>query len=173
MGKRLILTIAVLIPLSSSLLSAPATNQSEDNREFGAGALIAYAKEAEKTSFVHIIEDSIKEKPALLTKANRQIFAKPQELDVWVTAYSSHPSETDDTPFITASGTVVRDGVAASNIFPIGTKFRLPDYFGDKVFVVEDRMNPRYNDTHIVDIWFSDRSEALNFGKRTLTLELL
>ena len=40
----------------------------------------------------------------------------------WVTAYSSTPEETDDTPFVTASGTSVRDGVIATNFLEFGTK---------------------------------------------------
>src|SRR3989338_6396754 len=38
--------------------------------------------------------------------------------EVWVTAYSSSPDETDDTPFITASGGDVRDGVMAAYFLP-------------------------------------------------------
>src|SRR3990167_1248447 len=40
---------------------------------------------------------------------------------VTITAYSSTPEETDSTPFITASGTHVRDGVVAANFLPLGT----------------------------------------------------
>ena len=96
-----------------------------------------------------------------------------ETVPVWVTAYTSDPSETDSTPYITASGSVVHDGVAAANFLPIGTKFTIPQEFGDKVFVVEDRMNARYNKQHIVDIWFMNKHNALTFGKRRLSIELL
>ena len=43
--------------------------------------------------------------------------------------------------------------------------------FGDKVFVVEDRMNKRY--WHRVDVWMPTRQEAINFGIRTLRIEIL
>ena len=72
---------------------------------------------------------------------------------VFVTGYSSTPDQTDDTPFITASGKQVRDGIVATNLLPLGTKIKIPEIYGNKVFVVEDRMNAR-NNQH-VDIWFS------------------
>mgnify|MGYP001574462030 FL=1 len=88
---------------------------------------------------------------------------------VTVTAYSSTPDQTDATPFITASGTRVRDGVAAANFLPFHTKIRLPEAFGGKVFIVEDRMKR----DDLVDIWFSTREEALAFGVRNLKIEIL
>ncbi|MEX0877757.1 MAG: hypothetical protein WDZ40_02725 [Candidatus Spechtbacterales bacterium] len=92
---------------------------------------------------------------------------------VWVpiTAYSSTPDQTDSTPFITASGTRVRDGIVAANFLPIGTQIRIPEYYGDKVFVVEDRMNLRYWEK--VDIWMPTRVEALNFGVRRTYVEVI
>lgn len=81
---------------------------------------------------------------------------------VWITAYSSTPEETDDTPFITASGTRVRDGIVATNLLPFGTKIQIPELFGDKVFVVEDRMHERKANN--VDVWMPTKSQALKFG---------
>ncbi len=81
---------------------------------------------------------------------------------VWITAYSSTPEETDDTPFITASGKTVRDGIVAANFLPIGCKIQIPSLFGNKTFVVEDRMNSRYKNS--VDIWMTSKSKALYFG---------
>jgi len=85
-------------------------------------------------------------------------------IKVEMTGYSSTPDQTDDTPFITASGKHVHDGTIAANFLKFGTKIKIPELFGDKVFVVEDRMARRY--FHRVDIWFPDRSMALKFGKR-------
>jgi 3D (Asp-Asp-Asp) domain-containing protein len=79
-----------------------------------------------------------------------------------VTGYSSSYDETDDDPWTTAYNTPVRDGIAASNILPFGTKIKIPEIFGDKVFIVEDKMNPRYGEN--LDIWFPTKWEALNFG---------
>ncbi len=81
---------------------------------------------------------------------------------VWLTAYSSSVDETDDTPFITASGKTVRSGIVATNFLPFGTKIKIPSVFGDRIFVVEDRMHPRK--VGIVDIWMPSKKEALQFG---------
>lgn len=101
----------------------------------------------------------------------KNIPAKTRELIVLVTAYSSTPDQTDDTPFITAKGTYVRDGIVAANFLPFGTKVRMPEIYGDKIFVVEDRMNRRY--WHVVDIWFPDRASALEFGVKRVKIEIL
>jgi len=88
--------------------------------------------------------------------------------EVIVTAYSSTPDQTDSTPFITASGQRVRDGIIASNFLPFGTKVQFPQLFGSKIFEVEDRMHKKYSDNR-VDIWFPDRASAEMFGvKKTI-----
>lgn len=79
-----------------------------------------------------------------------------------LTAYSSTPDQTDDTPFITASNTRTRDGVVASNFLAFGTKIKIPELFGDKEFVVEDRMAKKHSDK--IDIWFPERHLAKKFG---------
>lgn len=90
---------------------------------------------------------------------------------VAMTAYSSTPDQTDDSPFITANGTRVRDGIVATNGLPFGTKIKIPELYGDKVFVVTDRMNKRYTDR--VDIWMETREEAIQFGvKRSVKIEV-
>lgn len=90
-----------------------------------------------------------------------------------ISAYTSSVDQTDSTPFITASGSYVRDGIAAANFLPFGTKFRIPKLYGDKVFVVEDRMNSRYNGTTHVDIFMEDGDDARLFGVQTAQLEVL
>jgi 3D (Asp-Asp-Asp) domain-containing protein len=89
---------------------------------------------------------------------------------VMATAYNSMASQTDDTPWITASGTRCREGVIASNFLPIGTKV-LIDGFGDQIFIVEDRMNKRYQ--HRIDIWFREYHEAMNFGIRKIKYHVI
>ncbi len=81
---------------------------------------------------------------------------------VWVTAYASVPEETDDTPFETASGSTVHDGVMAANFLPFGTKVQIPSLFGNKVFTVEDRLHPRKKG--VVDIWMATPEAARDFG---------
>lgn len=89
-----------------------------------------------------------------------------------ITAYSSTVWQTDDTPFITAAGTDVRDGIIANNYLPFGSKVRIPEIYGSKVFVVEDRMSWQKGNYHF-DIWFSDYWDALNFGAKRAYIEVL
>ncbi len=91
---------------------------------------------------------------------------------ITVTAYSSTPDQTDDSPFITASGTWVYDGIIASNFLPFGTKVRFPELFRDKIFTVDDKMHERFTDTR-VDIWFPDRESAEEFGVKETIMEIL
>lgn len=106
--------------------------------------------------------------PAHLVRANDK---EPKKvIYVTVTAYSSTPDQTDDSPFITANGTWVHDGTLAANFLRFGTKVRLPEYSGDKVYVVEDRMNQRY--TYRADIWMESREAAKQFGVKYLKMEI-
>ncbi len=89
---------------------------------------------------------------------------------VTASAYNSVLWQTDDTPFITASGTTVRHGVLAANFLPIGTLVTIPDIYGDQIFVVEDRMNPRYLNN--IDIWMESISDAKQFGRRSVKIHV-
>jgi len=93
-------------------------------------------------------------------------------IKVIITAYSSTPEETDDTPFITAANTTVKDGVIANNLLPFGTKIRIPELYGDKVFTVEDRMSSKKGYYHF-DIWFPSKEEAKEFGAKLTHIEVL
>lgn len=90
---------------------------------------------------------------------------------ITMTAYSSTSDQTDDSPFIMANGNRVYDGAVAANFLPFGTKVRFPDLYGDKVFVVEDRMHKRFDER--MDIWMGTRGEAVTFGVRKVTVEIL
>lgn len=100
-------------------------------------------------------------------------------LYVELTGYSSEVRQTNSQPFITASGHKVKDGIVAANFLEFGTKLRIPAYFGDKVFTVKDRMNSRFsypkNSSYdgYVDIWFSSRRQAVNFGRVKAEIEIL
>jgi len=91
-------------------------------------------------------------------------------MQVSATAYNSLPGQTDDTPFTTASGTTTRHGVLAANFLPIGTRIKIPELYGDEVFIVEDRMNARY--WYKVDIWMESYQDAINFGHKNITIEV-
>ncbi|MFH0854385.1 MAG: 3D domain-containing protein [bacterium] len=93
------------------------------------------------------------------------------KMTVLSTAYSSTVDQCDSDPFIAASGKRVFDGMLAANFLKFGTKVRIPEYFGDKVFTVEDRMNKRFNER--VDIWMETRDEALKWGVKRIRVEIL
>lgn len=92
-----------------------------------------------------------------------------------MTAYNSEPGQTDDTPCITANGFDVckhgKEDTIAANFLKFGTKVRIPELFGDRVFIVRDRMNSRYTDR--IDIWMVNKSDALKFGKRVAKIEIV
>ena len=92
-----------------------------------------------------------------------------------MTAYNSEVAQTDDTPCITANGfDVCAHGIedtVAANFLKFGTKVRIPDLFGDRIFVVRDRMNKRYPDR--VDVWMLERSDAIQFGVRRTRIEVV
>ncbi|MFH1236595.1 MAG: hypothetical protein V1685_06735 [Parcubacteria group bacterium] len=111
------------------------------------------------------------EQPRLPISADKPREDAKQVVYLNITAYSSTPDQTDGDPFTTASGSKVRDGVIAANFLPIGTRVRIPDHFGDKIFVVEDRMNPRHR--YMADIWMASRDQAKEWGARYTKLEVL
>jgi len=91
---------------------------------------------------------------------------------VTITSYSSVPWQTDDSPFITADGSRVKDGIVAANFLKLGTRIRIPELFGDKIFEVHDRMHPRFSNR--VDIWMPSVAESRRFGiKRGIKIEIL
>lgn len=103
-------------------------------------------------------------------KLNKDSIGPVKKVRMMVTAYSSTPDQTDDTPFIAASGKHVFDGMIAINGIKFGTKVKLPKLFGDKVFVVEDRMHARK--VNHADVWMETRQEAINFGAKITDVEI-
>lgn len=92
-----------------------------------------------------------------------------------ITAYTSEVRQCDDSPCITANGFNlceygVEDSIAA-NFLPFGAKIKIPDLFGDRIFIVRDRMNSRYQKT--VDIWMNHRADAIKFGIKIAKIEIL
>lgn len=106
---------------------------------------------------------------SLLPVNNKVVVRK---MNVIATGYSSSPDETDETPLITASGDQVRAGIVANNLLPFGTEIRIPELYGDTIFVIEDRMHWRKGYYH-VDIWFPSKEEAKNFGAKDTYIEVL
>ncbi|MBI4435615.1 3D domain-containing protein [Candidatus Uhrbacteria bacterium] len=91
-----------------------------------------------------------------------------------ITAYTSEVEQTDESPCITASGLDVcerdMENVVAANFLPLGTRVKIPELYGDRVFYVEDRMNQRYN--YKMDIWMKDLADAKAFGVQYVTIEV-
>lgn len=92
-----------------------------------------------------------------------------------LSAYNSEVSQTDSSPCITANGFNVckhgEEDTIAANFLAFGTKVRIPELFGDRVFVVRDRMHSRNGQK--VDIWMKNRSDALKFGVKVAKIEVL
>ena len=119
------------------------------------------------------IDNGIKAQETLAS--NDEAVVRIKALNVLATAYASVPEQTDDTPFTTASNTTVRDGIIAANFLKFGTKVRIPELFGNKILLVEDRMNRRYTEANPprIDIWMAENDHAITFGLKQVTLEVL
>lgn len=93
-----------------------------------------------------------------------------------LTAYNSEVAQCDDNPCVTANGFNVckhgKEDTVAINGVKFGTKVRFPDLFGDRVFVVRDRMNARY-DSDRGDIWMISKTDAKKFGVKVAKMEVL
>ena len=85
-----------------------------------------------------------------------------------VTAYSSTPEQTDDSPRVTASGRYVGPKViACPKSYKFGTMVRILG----KVYECADRMNQKFGERF--DVWFEKTEDALAFGKKNITVEIL
>lgn len=103
---------------------------------------------------------------------NRSSFVVVKTMKVMATAYSPTPDQTDDSPLITASGKHVKEGMIALNGVKFGTMVRIPELYGDKIFVVEDRMHQRKGTKHI-DILMATREEANEFGAKIVDIQFV
>lgn len=121
-----------------------------------------------------------KEEIAPIVVGPEKLLAKPELRVVrtsvhTMTAYNSEVGQTDNSPCITANGfNVCKHGVEdtiAANFLKMGTKVRIPELFGDRIFVVRDRMNARH--ANRVDVWFKDRPAAMKFGVKVAKIEVL
>lgn len=152
----LIIALPVLAPGNQE---AEANSPTENSQFFALDGLDSLVM-IEGNSLLPIAEPSNPESPAI------------RRIKAVITGYSSTPWETDGDPYLTAAGTWVRDGIIANNYLPFGTKIKIPELYGDKIFVVEDRMSWEKGNYHI-DIWFPDYWEALNFGAKRTYIEIL
>ena len=92
----------------------------------------------------------------------------PLKLLVTATGYNSLPNQTDDSPFITATGdSVFWGGIAVSrpllkkHLLPYGSVVFIEGY--SNPFIVFDTMNARFKN-YKIDLWFRDFEDAWNYG---------
>ena len=92
-----------------------------------------------------------------------------------MTAYNSEVGQTDDSPCITANGfNVCKHGIEdtiAANFLPMGAKIKIPELFGDRIFIVRDRMNKKHPNR--VDVWMKDRHDAIQFGVKIAKIQVI
>ncbi len=109
------------------------------------------------------------------------------------TGYNSHVSQTDATPYITATGVKTRFGIIAASRdllgsdLPYGSLVRIRDLGGfysgrgrgqyqslldgQGIFIVEDTMHPRKRQQ--VDLWFPEYATAVSWGVRRVEVEVI
>ena len=95
--------------------------------------------------------------------------ASQRPLRAIITAYSSEESQTDSTPYLTASQKQVQEGfIACPRKYKFGTQVEIEGI----TYTCEDRKNIRYENypDEYFDIWFPDRSSALEFGIQELSI---
>lgn len=131
--------------------------------------IVFFDKIANNSQKEAILSENPEGKLAYLTYSVKK---SHKEVKTVLTAYSSTPDQTDGNPFVGASGKRVYDGMVAANWLPFGTKVKIPALFGNKIFTVDDRMNPRYGYGRM-DIWMNaSRSQASRFGVRHAVVEI-
>lgn len=100
-----------------------------------------------------------------LLKASKGNEAFPEDRasiveNVSVTAYSDYGR--------TASGAITRHGMVACNFLKLGTKVKIPFLFGQKIFIVRDRMSKNYRkyprNKKGLDVWMKSDKAARTFG---------
>lgn len=96
-----------------------------------------------------------------------------------ISAYSPRVEENDADPNTNAAGKKPKDGDIATGdrSIPLGTKIFIPQL--NRVFTVNDRMNIRYDTKakktgeRVFDIFIADTKQALQFGRKKLTYQIL
>jgi len=154
--RRIIAGLAVVLTMTSTRVQAAEAN--------------AVLPQAPQWETGQVVQNDASDQGIILPKSLNGSLEGAQNVPVirvsyaTITAYASVPGETDDSPFITADGSHVADGIVSANWLPFGTKIRIPQLSGDKVYVVHDRMNRRFSDR--VDVWVSSVAKESTIGLR-------
>lgn len=159
----LIILLAQILPLPTVLTSGPALADNADNQDLTALTVPLITPD-------QAVSQS-NSQPTVSTPQFKVISTSIRK----ITAYNSERGQTDNTPCITANGFNLcahktEDSIAA-NFLDFGTKVRIPELFGDRVFVVRDRMNQRHNNR--IDIWMNNKNDAIQFGVQVTKIEVL
>ena len=92
-----------------------------------------------------------------------------------ITAYNSDVAQTDSDPCTTANGFNVcrhdKEDTIAANFLKFGTKVKIPSLFGNRIFIVRDRMNSKHPER--VDVWMKHYKDAINFGIRVADIQVV
>jgi len=108
-------------------------------------------------------------RPATLRTVNRNELVEGASLPVVAFAYSSAVNQTDADPFTTATGEQAAAGTVAANWLPFGATVRI----GARTYTVQDRMNPRYDNKYVIDIWQPSAEAAVAWGVRRVNVEIV
>ena len=172
LAKKIIIGLVFVLFFDFFLFATPAL-ASEFNNEFNLGQNLGVAN---TTGDQQLIEVTPEIQPIFLNN-----LPDNQDLNViksgihLVTAYNSEAGQTDDSPCITANGfDVCKHGIEdtiAANFLPFGTKVKIPEFFGDKVFIVRDRMNQRF--ANRLDVWMIEKHDAKQFGVKLAKIQIL
>jgi len=178
-SREKLLSLLLIFSFGMNSLSYQVTNQSEQEQKLQVKKQSLPQENQSKRRKIldkdgHLLYDSntlLDLNPNFINLRKERAREVNKKIKVALTAYSSNFFECDGNPFRTASGSYVRDGIVATNFLPFGTKIKISEVFGDKIFIVEDRMAKRY--WYRVDIWMPSYKEAVNFGKKYAEIEIL
>lgn len=112
----------------------------------------------------------VKGKEVYIRESPQEKFITVDSFTAEITQYTSSPLETDSEPNITANGESTGPGtIACPSRFKFGTIIQIEK----RIFKCNDRMNVRYRNSDHFDIWTSNRTDALRFGRQKLQVFVL
>jgi len=182
LGERLFLLVLLLVLANFVSLPDPAFADTAFSSDSSSTAIFSYqfAPDNQDVSLIQIINpgvifyNGVPAKDSHLPK-NSAVESK-YEVNEVLTAYTSEAAQTDDSPCITANGFDLckhgQEDTVAINGVKMGTRVRFPDLFGNRVFVVRDRMNARYGSNR-ADVWMLSKANAISFGVKVARMEVL
>lgn len=147
--------------------------QKQEREEAVAAEAAAQAKAARDKDIEVKQKKKVTQKRQVENVAAHQEGAGGQRVRVSASAYCSTPAQTSGDPFITASGARVAENIISTNFLPFGATVTFSELrgFEGRVFTVGDRMSKRY--WHAVDFWMPTCQQAVQFGRKNVTLEVV